>query len=87
MNVRSSTSCYLRVIFLRIRGKRPTNERFPSIIFSLFCGVTVPLRNRYFIPPVAVSSLVVEVGQRHLYSFEIKCLKEVLSVKYEDLFQ
>lgn len=28
----------------------------------------------------------IEVGQRHIYPDEIKCLKEVLSVSYEELF-
>lgn len=28
----------------------------------------------------------IEVGQRHLYPWEIKALKEVLEVSYEDLF-
>lgn len=28
----------------------------------------------------------IEVGQRHLYPDEIKALKEVLKVKYEDIF-
>ena len=28
----------------------------------------------------------IEVGQRHLYPDEIKALKEILKVKYEDIF-
>ena len=28
----------------------------------------------------------IEVGQRHLYSFEIKCLREVLLIKFDELF-
>lgn len=28
----------------------------------------------------------IEVGQRHIYSWEIKAFKEVLKVSYEDLF-
>lgn len=28
----------------------------------------------------------IEVGQRHLYSYEIKVFKTVLNVRYEDLF-
>lgn len=28
----------------------------------------------------------IEVGQRHIYSGEIKAFKEVLNVSYEDLF-
>ena len=28
----------------------------------------------------------IEVGQRHIYSFEIKCISEALSVKFEELF-
>lgn len=28
----------------------------------------------------------IEVGQRHLYPDEIKALKEILNVKYEDMF-
>lgn len=29
----------------------------------------------------------VEVGQRHIYIDEIKCLKEILGVQYEDLLK
>ncbi len=29
----------------------------------------------------------VEVGQRHIYIDEIKCLKEILGVRYEDLLE
>ena len=28
----------------------------------------------------------IEVGQRHIYPDEIKLLKEILKIKYEDLF-
>lgn len=28
----------------------------------------------------------IEVGQRHLYPDEIKCLKEILNVPYDDIF-
>jgi len=28
----------------------------------------------------------IEVGQRHIYSFEIKCLKEALNIEFEELF-
>ena len=28
----------------------------------------------------------IEVGQRHLYPDEIKCIKEILGVSFEDLF-
>ena len=28
----------------------------------------------------------IEVGQRHLYPDEIKALKEILNVRYEDIF-
>ncbi len=29
----------------------------------------------------------IEVGQRHIYIDEIKCLKEILGVRYEDLLE
>ena len=29
----------------------------------------------------------VEVGQRHIYMDDIKCLKEILGVRYEDLLE
>lgn len=28
----------------------------------------------------------IEVGQRHIYSYEIKIIKEVLSVTYDEIF-
>lgn len=28
----------------------------------------------------------IEVGQRHLYPDEIKCIKEILNVTYEEIF-
>lgn len=59
----------------RIREKRRlTQEQLAAKLQTLGCDITRSALAK------------IEVGQRHIYPDELRCLKEALSVSYDELF-
>ncbi len=58
-----------------IRESKPmTQEQLAAKLQTMGCDVTRS----------AVAKI--EVGQRHIYPDELKCIKEILNVSFDDLF-
>jgi len=59
----------------RIRESKPmTQEQLAAKLQTMGCDITRS----------AVAKI--EVGQRHIYLDEVKCIKEILNISFDDLF-
>ena len=73
MNIDYEKQVGMNIKNLRIKNKL-TQEQLSAKLQVLGCDITRSALAK------------IEVGQRHLYPDEIKALKEILKVKYEDIF-
>ncbi|MBR5517529.1 MAG: helix-turn-helix transcriptional regulator [Clostridia bacterium] len=73
MNIDYEKQVGMKIRDLRIKNNM-TQEQLSAKLQVLGCDITRSALAK------------IEVGQRHLYPDEIKALKEILKVKYEDIF-
>ena len=73
MNIDYEKQVGMKIGDLRIKNNM-TQEQLAAKLQFLGCDITRSALAK------------IEVGQRHLYPDEIKALKEILKVKYEDIF-
>ena len=73
MNIDYEKQVGMKIGDLRIKNNM-TQEQLSAKLQVLGCDITRSALAK------------IEVGQRHLYPDEIKALKEILKVKYEDIF-
>ncbi len=73
MNINYEKQIGLNIKNLRIKNKL-TQEQLAAKLQVSGCDITRSALAK------------IEVGQRHIYPDEIKTLKEILNVKYEDIF-
>lgn len=73
MNIDYEKQVGMKIGDLRIKNNM-TQEQLAAKLQVLGCDITRSALAK------------IEVGQRHLYPDEIKALKEILKVKYEDIF-
>ena len=73
MNIDYEKQVGMKIRDLRIKNNM-TQEQLSAKLQVLGCDITRSALAK------------IEVGQRHLYPDEIKAFKEILKVKYEDIF-
>ena len=73
MNIDYEKQVGMKIRDLRIKNNM-TQEQLSAKLQVLGCDITRSALAK------------IEVGQRHLYPDEIKALKEILKVKYDDIF-